>query len=104
MAEVDRDANQRQRRRKKRMSREVDDYANESLESPSSLPERVPLKEVVDGEKSGVQRSASNNSGDQEGSPGFPQSTADRRSRPRRPRRRSRLENGKCQFSISLLF
>lgn len=98
MAEVDRDANQRQRRRKKRMSREVDDYANESLESPSSLPERVPLKEVVDGEKSGVQRSASNNSGDQEGSPGFPQSTADRRSRPRRPRRRSRLENGDVMF------
>ena len=96
MAEVSRDTNaQRQRRRKKRISRETDDYANENLESQSSLPERIPLQEVVDGEKSGVQRSASNNSGDQEGSSGVHQSTVERRSRPRRPRRRSRLENGK---------
>ena len=97
MAEVARDTNahQRQRRRKKRISRETEDYGNENLESPSSLPERVPLQEVVEGEKSGVQRSASNNSGDQEGSSGVHQSTVERRSRPRRPRRRSRLENGK---------
>lgn len=96
MAEVARDTNaQRQRRRKKRISRETEDYANENLESPSSLPERVPLQEVAEGEKSGVQRSASNNSGDQEGSSGVHQSTVERKSRPRRPRRRSRLENGK---------
>lgn len=99
MAEVARDTNaQRQRRRKKRISRETEDYANENLESPSSLPERVPLQEVVEGEKSGVQRSASNNSGDQEGSSGVHQSTVERKSRPRRPRRRSRLENGDVMY------
>lgn len=96
MAEVTRDdASQRQRRRKKRMSRELDDHTNESLESPSSVPERVPLQEVVDGEKGGIPLSASNNSGDQEGSSGIHQSTAERRNRTRRPKRRSRLENGK---------
>lgn len=96
MAEVARDASQRQRRRKKRMSRELsEDHANESLESPSSIPERIPLQEVVDvGEKVSVPHSASNNSGDQEGSSGIQQSSADRRNRVRRPRRRSRLENG----------
>ncbi|XP_020630126.1 transmembrane protein 237A-like isoform X1 [Orbicella faveolata] len=94
MAEVARDASQRQRRRRKRMSRDLDDHTNESLESPSSLPERVPLQEVVDGEKGGVPHSASNNSGDQEGSSGIHQSTGERRNRARRPRRRSRMENG----------
>lgn len=89
-----RDPSSRQRRRKKRMSREIDDHANESLESPSSLPERIPLQDVVDGEKGGVTRSASNNSGDQEGSTGIPQSTSERKGRARRQRRRSRLENG----------
>ena len=102
MAEVARDrdmareASSRQRRRKKRMSRELEDHTNESLESPSSVPERIPLQEVVDGEKVGVPHcSASNNSGDQEGSSGVHQSTAERRNRARRPRRRSRMENGK---------
>lgn len=104
MAEVARDreteASSRQRRRKKRMSRELEDHTNESLESPSSVPERIPLQEVVDGEKGGVPHSASNNSGDQEGSSGIHQSTAERRNRARRPRRRSRLENGnKSEFS-----
>ncbi|KAJ7334550.1 hypothetical protein OS493_014874 [Desmophyllum pertusum] len=95
MDEVARDPGSRQRRRKKRMSRELDDHTNESLESPSSLPERIPLQDVVDGEKGGVPHSASNNSGDQEGSSGIHQSTAERRNRARRPRRRSRLENVK---------
>lgn len=94
MAEVGRDASSRQRRRKKRMSRDLDDHTNESLESPSSVPERIPLQEVVDGEKGGVPHSTSNNSGDQEGSSGIHQSTAERRNRARRPRRRSRMENG----------
>lgn len=94
MAEVGRDASSRQRRRKKRTSRDLDDHTNESLESPSSVPERIPLQEVVDGEKGGVPHSASNNSGDQEGSSGIHQSTAERRNRARRPRRRSRMENG----------
>ena len=99
MAEVARDASQRQRRRKKRMSRDLDDHTNESLESPSSLPEKIPLQEVVDGEKGGVPQSASNNSGDQEGSSGIHQSTEERRNRARRPRRRSRMENGnKIEF------
>lgn len=51
MDAANKDTNSRQRRRKKRMSREIDDYTNESLESPSSLPERIPLQEVVDGDK-----------------------------------------------------
>ncbi|KAK3753816.1 hypothetical protein QZH41_018467 [Actinostola sp. cb2023] len=41
---------ERQRRRKKRTSRDFDDH-NESLESPSSIPERIPLHEMADGEK-----------------------------------------------------
>lgn len=87
-----RDPAQRQRRRKKRMSREFpEDYTNESLESPTSVPERIPLQEIVDGEKVSVPHSASNNSGDQEG---IQQSSVDRRNRSRRTRRRSRLENG----------
>lgn len=95
MAEVARDASQRQRRRKKRMSRDLDDPTNESLESPSSVPERIPLQEVADGDKGGVPHSASNNSGDQAGSSaGVQQSTGERRNRARRPRRRSRMENG----------
>lgn len=103
MAEVTRDdASQRQRRRKKRMSRELDDHTNESLESPSSVPERVPLQEVVDGEKGGIPLSASNNSGDQEGSSGIHQSTAERRNRTRRPKRRSRLENGDVMYEDEL--
>ena len=87
-----RDPSQRQRRRKKRMSREFsEDHTNESVESPSAVPERIPLQEIVDGEKVSVPRSASNNSGDQEG---IQQSSVDRRNRSRRTRRRSRLENG----------
>jgi len=99
MAEVARDASQRQRRRKKRMSRDLDDHANESLESPSSVPEKIPLQDVADGEKGGNPHSASNNSGDQEESSGIQQSTGERRNRARRPRRRSRMENGnKIEF------
>lgn len=94
MAEVARDASSRQRRRKKRMSKDLDDHTNESLESPSSIPERIPLQDVVDGEKGGVPHSASNNSGDQDVSSGIHQSTGERRNRARRPRRRSRMENG----------
>ena len=94
MDAANKDTNSRQRRRKKRMSREIDDYTNESLESPSSLPERIPLQEVVDGDKGGVPHSASNNSGDQEGSSGIPQPTSERKNRARRQRRRSRMENG----------
>lgn len=94
MAEVARDASQRQRRRKKRMSRELEDHANESFESPSSVPERIPMQEVVDGEKVSVPHS----SGDQEGSSGIHQSSVDRRNRARRPRRRSRLENGDALY------
>lgn len=94
MAEVARDASSRQRRRKKRMSKDLDDHTNENLESPSSIPERIPLQDVVDGEKGGVPHSASNNSGDQDVSSGIHQSTGERRNRARRPRRRSRMENG----------
>lgn len=93
--EIARDPAQRQRRRKKRMSRELsEDHTNESLESPSSLPERIPLQEVLDREKVSVPHSASNNSGDQEGSSGIQPSSAEKKNRTRRPRRRSRLENG----------
>ncbi|RMX60153.1 hypothetical protein pdam_00010103 [Pocillopora damicornis] len=92
--ESSRDPSSRRGRRKKRMSREIDDYTNESIESPSSLPERIPLQDVADGDKGGVTRSASNNSGDQEGSSGIPQSTSERKNRARRQRRRSRMENG----------
>lgn len=99
MAEVARDASSRQRRRKKRASRDLDDHTNESLESPSSVPERIPLQEVVDGDKGGIPHSASNNSGDQEGSSVIHQSTGERRNRSRRPKRRSRMENGnKIEF------
>lgn len=91
-----RDPAQRQRRRKKRMSREFsEDHTNESVESPSAVPERIPLQEIVDGEKVSVPRSASNNSGDQEG---IQQSSVDRRNRSRRTRRRSRLENGDALY------
>ena len=99
MADVNRDPSSRQRRRKKRFSRDLEDQTNESLESPSSLPERLPLQEIADGEKvTGHHQSASNNSG--EGSSGIQQSTADRRNRGRRPRRRSRLENGKFRLQL----
>ena len=78
--EIARDPAQRQRRRKKRMSRELsEDHTNESLESPSSLPERIPLQEVLDREKVSVPHSASNNSGDQEGSSGIQPSSAEKK-------------------------
>jgi hypothetical protein len=78
----------RQRRRKKRMSRELDDH-NESLESPSSIPERIPLHEMADGEKANV--SAEGSSGLIHGGP---ERTSRTRDRSRRPRRKSRAENG----------
>lgn len=78
----------RQRRRKNRRSRDLDDQNAESVESPS---DRIPLQETVDGERAGH----ASNSG--EGSSGIPQ---DRRNRNRRPRRRSRMENGEIELKI----
>ena len=79
----------RQRRRKNRQSRDFDDQNGEAMESPS---ERIPLHDTVDGERTGQ----ASNSGD--GSSGMPQA----RSRTRRPRRRSRMENGEFKYSLLL--
>jgi len=80
---------ERQRRRKKRISRDLDDH-NESLESPSSIPERIPLHDMGDVDK--INGSAEGSSGLAHGIEGGRSSRS--RERGRRPRRRSRTENG----------
>lgn len=82
---------ERQRRRKKRISRDLDDH-NESLESPSSVPERIPLHEMADGDKANAsaEGSSSLNHGHER--------TSRSRERSRRPRRKSRTENGKMCY------
>ncbi|XP_031558406.1 transmembrane protein 237A-like [Actinia tenebrosa] len=79
---------ERQRRRKKRISRDLDDH-NESLESPSSIPERIPLHEMADGEKANASAEGSSSL-----THGGHERTSRSRERSRRPRRKSRTENG----------
>ncbi|XP_032241891.1 transmembrane protein 237 [Nematostella vectensis] len=77
---------ERSRRRKKRMSRDFDE-ANESLESPSSLQDRVPLHEMAEGERS--------NASPEDGSLGHEGRTSRSRDRTRRTKHRaSRNDNG----------
>ena len=95
------------KRRKKRASMELEERETNNFEKHNthSVPEHLPLHDLVDGaDKALVQnpQSASNNSA--EGSFGIPQGDRKSAARSRRPRRRTKMENGLTIFCFHVTY